>query len=499
MDFWYDNQTKRYLLQIQRVFQDFKIETRYGNDKIQTKVPIIYGDMSHIAAMILKGASENTMMPAPMFSFWIRDIAMAPERRHDPMFEGKINAIERKWDGEKYLGEVGNRYTIDRYMPVPYNMSIVLDLWTTSTTHKFQLIEQIKTLFNPGIQLQQTDSEFDWTAIFEMEMVSTTFSNRGMPQGGDQERDVWSAEFLVPIWYNPPAKVRRAAWVEQIVVNVNEAAAIEDVDGALLLDDPAACLGWQRIDQIIVTPGQHRVGIGIDGLGPNEIRLLTAHGLEDESLSWVALFEEYGNIEANETRMRLKLDSDIEVDDFDILGTVKLDPNRADILIFEVDKDTLPRTLDGGPVKDIIDPQVTFPGVGVPAPVAGDRYLMIGDMTDGEEGVVADDGGRHPWGGLVAWEGDIVEWNGREWFVAFDASENSGGAYVVNLRSMNHYRYDGTQWVYTYMGDYFPGYWRMENLSRGADWDEESGDLVGDFPECVDVSGGGRDCFNDDC
>jgi len=480
MDFFYDGQTRRYLLQFIRAFSDYKIETGPDENgtKVQTRVPIVYGDMSWMVAQILKGQSENTLMPAPMMSAWISSIDMAPERRQDPTFESKVNAIERHFENGEYTEKIGNRYTIERYMPVPYNMVMQLDIWTTNTTTKLQLTEQIDAIFNPAVQLQQNDNKFDWTSIFEIEMIQKQWTNRTIPQGSEMERDVTSYQFMVPIWINPPAKVRRIKIIEQIVTNIHEMSVIPDDAIETGLD----CIGNQ-IDQIIVTPGDHRIGVGIDGLANNGIILLNKYGLADPTLSWKTLFDVYGNIEDYETILRLKLDQDIEVDDFDILGTVTLDPNKANILTFTVDIDTLPNTTVGGPVDNIIDPHKDLPGSTLPAAVAGQRYLLISDYTDGEEPAVPF-APLGPWGSLIANENDIIEYNGVDWIVTFDSLNEDANQYVINLNTMNHYRFTGEDWIFTYLGEYFPGYWRMENLNADGEWSEGGGGNP--FPVCPD-------------
>ena len=71
-----------------RIFSDIKV--RNGPDAnglyTITRVPVVYGDPSWVVAQIIKGASENTLMPAPMFSVYIDNIKMVPERRQDTQF-----------------------------------------------------------------------------------------------------------------------------------------------------------------------------------------------------------------------------------------------------------------------------------------------------------------------------------------------------------------------------------------------------------------------------
>jgi len=466
MNFFYDNQVRRYLLQFMRIFSDFSIQT--GPDEngtlVQSRVPVLYGNPSWMVAQILKGQSQNTAMPSPMMAAWIVDMKMAPERRQDPAFESKINAIERNIEaGGEYGQKIGNRYTIDRYMPVPYDMTMQIDIWTTTTTTKLQILEQILTIFNPSIQLQQNSNKLDWTSIFEVELTQVTFSNNGVPSGPDQPREVASLQFKVPVWINPPAKVKRIKIIEEIVLNVNAVQEIPEGDLEGLLD-PGAVLG-DPMTQLIVTPGMYRIAVGIDGLAKNEVMLLTKYGLVDPTLSWKSLFEAYGDMELNETILRLKLDSNIEVFDNDVLGTLVIDPALPqNVARFDVDVDTLPGTIDSGPVNDIINPVQVFPGRGLPAAAAGQRYLLVSDLTNGEEPAIPVNTGLNPWGTITAYENDIIEYTGSAWVVSFNSRTENKNQYVINLRSMNHYKFTGNDWVFTYLGEYFPGYFRFENL-----------------------------------
>ena len=73
MDFFFDNQIKRYLLQFMRVFADIKVRNGPDANGLYTiqRVPIMYGDPSSMVAQLIKGASQNTMLPAPMISLRI--------------------------------------------------------------------------------------------------------------------------------------------------------------------------------------------------------------------------------------------------------------------------------------------------------------------------------------------------------------------------------------------------------------------------------------------
>ena len=54
LDYWYDEQIKRYLLQLIRIFSNFKVREYTKNGVKYNRVPARYGDISRMVALILK-------------------------------------------------------------------------------------------------------------------------------------------------------------------------------------------------------------------------------------------------------------------------------------------------------------------------------------------------------------------------------------------------------------------------------------------------------------
>lgn len=474
MDFFHDGQIRRYLLQFIRIFSDMKIKNGPDANGLYTiqRVPIVYGDPSVLVAQLIKGASENTMVPSPMFSAWISDIKPAPDRRQDTMYVGKISTVERQFDrmAGNYTSESGIRHDVDRYMPVPYNLTMHLDVWTTNTTTKLQILEQICTIFNPSIQLQQNSNLMDWTSIFEVWLEDITWSNRSVQQTGDEARDILSFIFKVPIWINPPARVKRSTLIAEIVTNVFNTVDIDDARlNSESVYDYFRCIDADPV-QIITTEGNHKIEVR-RGDGYDEIQLLTAHGASSDTLSWPELIEKYGIIVPDVTKLRLKLDKNIEVDSQDIIGYIEVDTGRADVLKFYPDLDTLPgSTLP--PIMDIIDPTEVSPGDGLPAAASGHRYLITSAHSAGEEPAIPPGVVTSPWGiRAVVYPNDIIEFNGAEWQVAFDSRSAKTVTRVLNIGNKTQYTFDGSDWAYTYYGIYSGGYWRIDNITKLNDSD----------------------------
>lgn len=473
MDFFYDGQVRRYLVQFMRIFSDIKV--RNGPDAngmytIQT-VPILYGDPSWMVAQIIKGQSENTLLPNPMFSAYIDNIKMAPGRRQDTQYVGKVSTVERKIDPltGAYSSEPGVRQDVERYMPVPYDLTFKLDVWSSNPTTKLQIMEQICTIFNPSIQLQQNSNILDWTSIFEVWLEDLTWTNRSVPQGGEDERDVMSFRFKVPIWINPPAKLKRSGLIAEIVTNVFHVADVADIESKISGEyDPfRTCIPGTPV-QIITTEGNYRVAVQRTASG-DEITLLNEFGQTDPALSWQSLIKKYGQITPNISKMRLKLDPDIEVSDLDIIGGIVPDPVRQNILLFTPDIDTLPANTVM-PISAIIDPKEVYPGNGLPIAAPGQRYLLTSRDSAGEEPAIPAGVPTSPWGSsIVAYPNDIIEFNGIAWTVIFDSQNSVAPNYVVNNANSSQYRFDGEDWTYTYYGVYGPGYWRIDGIIQVSD------------------------------
>ena len=462
--FFYDEQLRRYILQFLRIFSDYSIEIPPDENgiRVQKRVPIRYGDMQRQVAQILKENSENVTLSAPAMSGYISSIDISNDRRQDPSNVTPTRAMERVYNKETglYESELGNRYIIERYMPVPYNLTMTLDIWTTNTTDKMQLWEQILVVFNPSVQLQTNDNPLDWSSITEVELTDMNWSSRGVPQGAASVNDFSTFTFKMLVWINAPAKVKRQTLIEQIVTSIYDT----DVSSINIdrIFDPIGSV-FNDISQIIISPGNYRIDVSAIDATTSRIELLDEYGKADATLSWESLFAVYGTIDPERTTLTLKTDDDIEDILGDILGTLEVSDTEQNIATFVVDQDTLPITIGSGAVTDLINPSVSFPGGTLPAAAAGQRYLLLTNEQDGGgESLIAQDAeGNNPWGGLTAHVNDIIEYDGTSWFISFSAVDVTAPQYVVNSKDSQHYKFDGDEWVFTMLGVFNPGFWRI--------------------------------------
>ena len=202
--FFYDAQIRRFLVQFIRIVSNFEVE--FGKDRDGTRtlqrVPVYYGDPSRQAAAILRQNSENVMNAVPAMSAYISGFTYQQDRMQEPFFVSKMNMRERQYDPETglYNSNQGDSYTIERLMPVPYNLEVKLDIWTSNTEQKMQLIEQLAVLFNPAFEIQSTDNYIDWSSLSYVQLTGVVWSSRVIPTSTEEPIDVATLTFMMPIW-----------------------------------------------------------------------------------------------------------------------------------------------------------------------------------------------------------------------------------------------------------------------------------------------------------
>lgn len=422
------------------------------------RVPVRYGDASRNAQTILQENSTNSMPSTPLMTFYIHALDYDRPRMQDPTFVSRIQVRQRTYDSatDTYETTQGNAFTIERLMPVPYNLGITLDIWTSNTNQKMQILEQILTLFNPSLEIQSTDNYIDWTSLSIVNLDSVTWTSRVIPVGTGDPIDVATLKFSLPIWISSPAKVKKLGVIERIVASIYNAQG--DASDAILNND--LLLGTR----LKITPWNYQVVL-ID----NKLQILAQNQVVDQSnasllppdpvpgsiLEWPSAISAYGVLRPGISQIRLDQDDDTEV-----VGTVTIDPNDDRFLLFDVDIDTVPQnTLTA--INAVINPLLSGPGDGLPAPVLGQRYLFTEATGDtGVDGAVA-------WQGtsgqkLVAKANDIVEWNGTRWRVSFESeTEQDTIQYVTNLTTAIQYKWIGTMWIKSYQGLYPGGTWSL--------------------------------------
>jgi hypothetical protein len=456
------------LLQFARVFSNFDVE--YGANQAGQgpgseadtliRVPVRYGDASRQAQTILQNNSANDMPATPLMTFYITDLKYDRPRMQEPYFVNNIAVRQRTYDSatDTYETTQGNAFTIERAMPVPYEMTINLDIWTSNTNQKMQLLEQILTLFNPGLEIQSTDNYIDWTSLTVLYLKDVRWSSRTIPIDAGNPIDVATLSFTLPMWITPPAKVKKLGVIERIIASVYDAQgdltnALTDSDLLLGTRQKFTPYGYQvlLIDNKLQALRQQQV---VDESNAS----LTPPDSPNSNLLWQSVINLYGTLRPGISYITLE-----QPDGTDVTGTVAYDPTDDRFLLFTVNAGTVPpNTL--GPIDAVIDPVASGPGAGLAVATLGQRYLFTqATGSYNNPGLTNPDS----WSGtngqpLIAHANDIVEYDGDRWAVVFDSTSSPANMqYVTNVTTELQYRWTGTAWVKSYQGLYPGGQWTL--------------------------------------
>jgi hypothetical protein len=337
-------------------------------------------------------------------------------------------------------------------MPVPYRLTINLDVWTSNTNQKFQIFEQVATLFNPSLEIQSTDNYIDWTSLTVVELENVNFSSRTIPIGTENPLDIMTMRFGIPIWISAPAKVKKLGVVEKIIASVFDAQG--DANEAIFNSD--LLLGTRQK----FTPYNFQallIGNKVQALKYSQtVSVPNSSVLPPESPPsnefWQAVIGQYGVLRSGISQLRF---SNQWGDETEIIGTVSFDPTDDRFLLIDLDTDTLPQnTLPA--INAIIDPLISGPGAGLPAPTIGIRYLILNDIGNTDNPVPPSG-----WGNIVARANDIIEYTGTQWQVVFDSQDVGSVQFVTNVTTGVQYRWTGREWVKSYEGLYPGGEWSL--------------------------------------
>jgi len=473
MQHFYDGQIRRFVTQFIRVMSNFSYKDSAGTLR---KIPTTYGNLTRQVAHIIRDNSENKVVSAPRISAYITGLEYARDRVQNPTHVSKIHLRERDYDeatGE-YLQTQGPGYTIERIMPVPFNLQMKCDIWSTNTDQKLQIMEQMLVLFNPSLEIQSTANYVDWTSLSLIELQSVNYSTRTIPQGTETEIDIGELTFTMPIWITPPAKVKQLGVIEKIIMSVfDETGSVSDG----IIDSLTPIVNFNvspgRFGLLVLNNIAKLLSPGEGLTEPNEANFERT----GEPVSWYKLLDQYpGKFRAGLSTIRLA-----KADGSEIVATASVNPTDDTEMVLSFDSDTVPANTvladsinSRGTVDAIIDPLKFNPNSNSLA--AGTRYLILNDIHQHINND-SSDANMNAWQNadgtlLQASANDIITWNGANWEITFDAGSNDERAdssqaqdpvYITNTYTGVQYKYTNSSgaWLKSYEGEYSSGSWRL--------------------------------------
>jgi len=471
MQFFYDKQIRRYLVQIIRVFSNFTV--KHGDNTLH-QIPVMYGDPDRQAAVIMRQNSENVVQAVPRIAVHITGLQLDRSRLGDSSYVSKLHFRERDIDGAEYTSGQGRNYTVERLMPTPFKLTVKVDIWASSTEQKLQIMEQILVLFNPSLEIQSTDNYIDWTSLSLLDLTDLTWSSRSVPVGNDSPIDIATLTLESPIWISPPVKVKKLGVITNIITSIYDGVGTENygyIDG-LGVDNTnnGPSLGSILSTQSTSISGGFGI-LAINGqvqlLNPGENSTadndqLAIPAKQGTPVDWLGLLDQYpGKYIAGAGHIYL-----IQPTGYEVSGTFTVNALDTTLLTVTWNTDTYPgnttvtsvNRASPGTFDAIINP-LTFNPVDN-APVAGRRYLLIDDIGDTQTNTNTNN--SVAWGTLIAKANDIIEYDGTNWTVVFSAAQNAENLiYQTNIYTGVQYKWNGVSWVKSFEGEYRAGAWRL--------------------------------------
>jgi hypothetical protein len=379
-------------------------------------------------------------------------------RLQSPTHVSKISLREREYNSANntWGNNQGSAFTVERPMPAPYKMTIKLDIWTSNTVQKLQILEQILPLFNPDFEIQSTDNYLDWASLTYVLLTNTSWSSRQIPNSADNTMDIATLTFEIPIWISLPARVNKLGVVQKMINSVF------NVDGGInsALTD---ITGNDHLVRKAFSPSSY----GVVYMG-NTVQLYKQNDVVVDNMdgtsvvpnsaiisSWHTLVSLLGSHLVNGTsELRLT-----QPNGNDIVGTVAYHPTDDSLLLFTPFTNSLPsNTME--PISAIIDPyNINADSVALNQPI-GTKYLILNAIGSTINDIV-ENNSAIAWQGvnssnLVANANDIIQYNGTFWEVVFDSQNTNTVHYLTNLTSGLQFKWDPANqtWLKSVEGKY---------------------------------------------
>jgi len=508
--YFYSGQIRRFLAQFIRVMSGFPV--KFGRDdagdEVFRVVPATYGDPTRQAAAILRNNSSNTLITVPQIACYITALKYSRERMQEPNFVKNVSVQMRKKDVDgNYTDQPGDRFTVERLMPAPYDLTVKADIYCSNADQKMQLLEQILVLFNPSFEIQSTDNYLDWGSLSYINLEEVMWSSRSVPVGPEDTIDVATLTFEMPIWLSTPAKVKKLGVITNVVTQLFDAGGslrtdlieagftdadfnLADSNGGSTLADIASetslmspltventpsrtednKLSNELTEKIVYKKRSGTVSQNYDILViGGKIQLLSKEvgaydqGIEGnvvarpgDPISWGILNAGFGTIHDGLSRIFLK--QGLTPDE--VVLTIARDLTDTSLLVYTVDTDTIPSNTLAA-VNNFVNPLKKGPGHGLPVKATGQRYMLLEDIGD-----LMNTDGADAWKGagsqdLVAYKYDIIQYNGTKWVVSFRAAGTTALNYVTNASTGQQFKWNGVDWVRSWEGLYEDGQWRI--------------------------------------
>jgi hypothetical protein len=213
-EYFYNEQLRSYIVQFMAVFAGMRVSVGKNETKNERLIstPIAYGSKDRVVADIKGENTQNKMLRLPMFSAYMSNLVLAPERRHGTGVTRRNTFMPR---GGLFPDDI---HVVEQRMPNPYMVTMDLYIWASNQQQHMQLLEQILSVFDPVLQIQTNEELFDWRRITSVELVGIGLEEN-FPIGIDNRLISTRLSFEMPVYIGVPADVHQR-FVKDIYVRV---------------------------------------------------------------------------------------------------------------------------------------------------------------------------------------------------------------------------------------------------------------------------------------
>lgn len=212
--YFFEEQIAKFQIQFMSIFKGLVVKTgKRANGEIRTlEVPIVYGSKDRVTASIMAQNVQNTALRLPMMSAYMTGIAMAPERYKGLGTSRRLTYLPK---GGLFPTDIT---TVVQLAPIAYMMTMKLSIFTSNMNQHRQVLEQILVFFDPMVQIQKSDDEFDMARITTVELKEISLQEE-YPSPEKPRAIVTELSFDVPIYLSVPANVKKE-FVEKIYLRL---------------------------------------------------------------------------------------------------------------------------------------------------------------------------------------------------------------------------------------------------------------------------------------
>ena len=449
VNYWYNAQIRHIILHTVRLFSNFYIsDGKDDNGKdILRRIPCTFMSTDKSAAAMITKNTDTIISSAPKMILTIDNIKLNSEKSSGaPYYEYESEMTEKKFNEEigNYEYEPGDTYHISRLNPVPIGFVFKLYIVTSNYTQKFQLLEQIRALFNPALELQTSENPLDWTRLTAVVMTGLNWTSKGTMNLDSTTLDTMDMTFEVDTNLDLPAIVSHSRIVENIITNMGTGDSMEDI------------WGWSMEDIIRTYHTPTETSIIVDK--ENEITLIPNKNFDN----WYKVFKTYGikyNKNKNNVYLHCMMNYDIDKRK-EVIGSLTIDDSNPLKARWDIEESQLP-TPNLQDVNAIIDPHDHLP-----QNIEGERYLIVDEIGNNTK----------IWGKLFDKynneiseipENCIIEYKNGVWKIDLNPNDEPAIYYV---RDLNDFKYlytfneEYNCWVDVINKKYRPGMWRLSEI-----------------------------------